>query len=126
MFPQTYFFIKSLEGIKLIDFLETLAGKEMLKKKKIVLAGVGVVAFLFAYFFIYAIVNFIITTNLWNLALTGYVYIISPYAIFGMPILLAFLGYLIAKYQAFDVKLIKSIAYMVILMVLLFIGLFFT
>lgn len=95
-------------------------------KKKIVLAGVGVTAFLFTFLFAYAIVNFIIAINLWGLASTSYVYNISPYALFGMPIFLAFLGYLIAKYQAFDVKLIKSIVYMVLLMVLLFVGLFFT
>ena len=93
-------------------------------KNKVALAGAGAFASIFLLFFFYAIVNFIISINLWNLASTGYVYNVTPYAVFGILILLALLGYLIAKYEAFDVKLIKSVAYMVILMVLLFIGLF--
>ncbi|MDD5152992.1 MAG: hypothetical protein PHS95_03350 [Candidatus Pacebacteria bacterium] len=94
-------------------------------KKKIALAGVGVLAFLFTFFFAYAIIGLVIATNLWGLAATSYIYNVAPYAIMGMPILLAFLGYLIAKYQAFDVRLIKSIVYMVALMIILFVGLFF-
>ncbi|MDD5152995.1 MAG: hypothetical protein PHS95_03365, partial [Candidatus Pacebacteria bacterium] len=82
-------------------------------------------AFLFTFFFSYAIVNFVIAINLWNLASTSYIYNLSPYAVLGMPILLAFLGYLIAKYQAFDIRLIKSIVLIVTLMILLFVGLFF-
>ena len=97
---------------------------DVVNKNKIVLAGVGVVVFLFIFFFVFAVTNFIISINLWNLASTSYVYNISPYAILGMPVLLAFLGYLIAKYQAFDMKLIKSVVYMVALMIILFIGLF--
>ena len=116
------FFILLTIIFTIIEYRKAL---DTVNKKKIALAGIGVATFLFAYFFVYAIVNFVIAINLWNLALTGYAYIISPYALFGMPILLAFLGYLIAKYQAFDVRLIKSIAYMIVLMVLLFIGLFF-
>jgi len=98
---------------------------DALSKKKIALAGAGVVAFLFVFLFTYVVMNFILAINLWNLASTTYAYNISVYSVLGMPILLGFLGYLIAKYQAFDVRLIKSIAYMVILMVLLFVGLFF-
>ena len=94
-------------------------------KKKIFLVGAGVFVFLFIFFFAYVIVNFILTMGLFDLAKTpGFVYNISLYALLGMPILLGFLGYLIAKYQAFDVKLIKSIVYMITLMVILFIGLF--
>ncbi|MDD5152990.1 MAG: hypothetical protein PHS95_03340 [Candidatus Pacebacteria bacterium] len=98
---------------------------DTVNKKKIALAGTGVTAFLSAFFFAYGIINFVIAINLWGLASTSYIYNLSPYAILGMPILLGFLGYLIAKYQAFDVRLIKSIVLIVILMILLFVGLFF-
>jgi len=116
------FFILLIVVFTVVEYRKAI---DTVNKKKIALAGAGVVAFLFTFFFSYVIVNFVIAINLWDLASTSYIYNLSPYAIFGMPILLAFLGYLIAKYQAFDVKLIKSIVYMVILMVLLFIGLFF-
>jgi len=97
---------------------------DVVSKNKIALAGIGVVAFLFIFFFSYVIINFIVSVNLWGLASNAYVYNLSIYSILGMPILLALLGYLIAKYQAFDMKLIKSIVYMVVLMALLFAGLF--
>jgi len=116
------FFILLIVVFTIIQYRKAI---DTVNKKKVALAGAGVSAFLFVFFFAYVIMNLVIATNLWGLASTSYVYNLSPYAIFGMPILLAFLGYLIAKYQAFDVRLIKSIAYMVILMVLLFVGLFF-
>jgi len=105
--------------------VEYFKATDPLSKKKIALAGTGVAAFLFIFTIILVVVNLIISTNLWGLAANSYVYNIDLYSLFGMPILLAFLGYLIAKYQAFNMKLIKSVAYMVLLMVILFIGLFF-
>ena len=105
---------------------EYIRTTDSINKKKIALAGVGVTIFLFIFFIILVGENIIVATNLWGLASNAYVYQIDLYTLFGMPILLAFIGYLIAKYQAFDIKLIKSVVYMVILMILLFIGLFFT
>ncbi|MDD5153011.1 MAG: hypothetical protein PHS95_03455 [Candidatus Pacebacteria bacterium] len=104
---------------------EYLKAEDVVSKKKIALAGTGVAVFLFIYLVILVVVGFVISINLFGLASNAYVYKIDLYSLLGMPILLAFLGYLIAKYQAFDVKLIKSIAYMVLLAVILFIGLFF-
>ena len=105
---------------------EYLKTEDSISKKKIALAGTGVTIFLFVYFIILILVGFIIAINLWGLAANAYVYSVDLYSLFGMPILLGFLGYLIAKYQAFDMRLIKSIVYMLALMVILFIGLFFT
>jgi len=104
---------------------EYIKAGDSLNRKKIALAGLGVIVFLFIFFSILVVTNFVIAVDLWGLGANGYVYTIDSYSLFGMPILLAFLGYLIAKYQAFDIRLIKSVAYMVILMILLFVGLFF-
>jgi len=94
-------------------------------KNKIALAGAGTAIFLCVYCAILVITNLVFLFNITGLAESQYIYTFDSYSIFGMPIFLGFLGYLIAKYQAFDVRLIKSIVYMVMLMVLLFVGLFF-
>ena len=95
-------------------------------KNKIALAGAGTTIFLCVYCAVLIITNLVFLFNIPGLASSDYIYTIDSYSVFGMPILLGFLSYLIAKYQAFDIKLIRSIVYMVILMILLFIGLFFT
>jgi len=117
-----FFFILVVIIFSIIEYFK--AG-DAVRKRRVILAGSGVTIFLFVYFLVMVVIGYVISINLWGLGANNYIYNIDSYASFGMPIFLAFLGYLIAKYQAFDVKLIKSIVYMVILMVLLFIGLFF-
>ncbi|MDD5152994.1 MAG: hypothetical protein PHS95_03360 [Candidatus Pacebacteria bacterium] len=112
-------------GIIVFSIFEYLKALDDASRKKIALAGTGVTIFLSIFFFMWTTANFLISINFQNLASTGYLYNITTYSFLGMPILLGFLGYLIAKYQAFDMKLIKSIVYIIALMALLFVGLFF-
>ena len=111
--------------VMVFSAVEYFKAKDPLSKKKMALSGIGIVVFLFVFCIVLTISNFIIAINFLGLGANAYVYTIDLYSLFGMPIFLTFLGYLIAKYQVFDIKLIKSVAYMVALMVLLFVGLFF-
>jgi len=110
----------------LFTIKEYIKAEDRSIKNKIALAGTGVFIFLFTFNAVVQLIDFVMQTNLFGLGATAYIYNIDSYSLFGMPILLVFLGYLIAKYQAFDVKLIKSSTISLIIMVLLSIGLFFT
>lgn len=81
-------------------FWETPRG---IRREQNTLATVGVLLFLTFFFSATFVVNMLVT----------YTTIPSPYnyeiyGLFGMPILLMFLGYLIVKYQAFNIKLIAA------------------
>ncbi len=83
------------------------------KKEQVILAATGV--FLFLFFFFSA--TFIVTL------LINYTSVASPYnyaiyGLFGMPVLLMFLGYLIVKYKAFNIKLIGAEALITTLVLL--------
>lgn len=73
-------------------------------KKEILLAGLGVGAFLFFFFSSTLLVNILVNNDL----LSGYAYNIEIYGLFGMPLLLAFLGYLVVRYKAFDLKMLGA------------------
>ncbi len=72
---------------------------EKSEKKKLLLVGAGVTTFLLFFFS---------STFLVNLLAEGdaslYVYNFEIYGLFGMPILLVYLGFLIVKYKAFDLR----------------------
>jgi hypothetical protein len=88
---------------------------------RILLGGLGVMISLSVFSFSFLITN---TLLYFSIGSAGEAYNMSVYSLFGMPLLVAFLGYLIAKYQAFDLKLTRSIGYIVILMGLLFVSIF--
>jgi signal transduction histidine kinase len=73
------------------------------KKDEILLATVGVTLFLLFFF----LANFFVLILI-NYTIIDYAYNFAIYGLFGMPILLAYLTYLIVKYQAFNVKLIAA------------------
>ena len=73
------------------------------QKTKIILAGTGVVVFLFVFYFAEVLTNVIIDLNSWQ-----YAYNIEVYGLFGMPVMLIFLGYLIVKYRAFDLRIFTA------------------
>jgi hypothetical protein len=106
--------------IILLGILSFRKSKKTNTKRKIFFGTIG------ASLFISIFITFFLITNvyLYFFTYSSYVYNISVYALFGMPFLIAFLGYLIAKYQAFDLKLSKSIGLIVVLMGLLFLNIF--
>lgn len=89
-------------------------------RRKALFGGIGTGLFVSAFivFFLIANVYLYLDTDDFQ------VYNITVYSLFGMPFLMGFLGYLVAKYQAFDLKLTKSIGLVVVLILLLFINIF--
>lgn len=73
------------------------------QKTKIILASTGVALFLFIFYFAEVLTNVILDLNLFP-----YAYNFEIYGLFGMPVMLIFLGYLIVKYQAFDLRIFTA------------------
>ncbi len=73
-------------------------------KRETLLAGIGVSLFLL--FFFLAGLAASILINYENLA--GYAYNFEIYGLFGMPVLLIYLGYLIVRYHAFDLRVFTA------------------
>lgn len=109
-------------------FVAALAVKEYRKvtmpeeKRKISLAATGTILFLLIFQITGLITNMIIRYDLWGYG--DYAYNVEVYGLFGMPVLVIFLGYLIAKYQAFDLKVLRSVSLVIVLMLLLFVTIF--
>ena len=76
-------------------------------KKQILYFGLGILSFLLA--FSWANITGNITTD-WKM---------TQYGLFGMPIFMAFLAYLIVKFEAFDIKLLKAQALVVGIIILI-------
>jgi hypothetical protein len=95
--------------------------KDFTTRKKIVLGALGVSVFLGIFVFSFIVTNAMLT---FGIGTENDAYAVGSYSLFGMPFLVGILGYLIAKYQAFDLKLTRSIGYILLLMLLLFISIF--
>lgn len=74
-----------------------------INKSRILLVGIGVIIFLGVFFSASFLVSQLAATDL-----SLYVYNYLIYGLFGMPVFLIYLGYLIVKFKAFDIKLIGS------------------
>jgi signal transduction histidine kinase len=110
LYLQVFFLILSV-GFSIYKYLKT---KEKALKKKIALAGTGISIFLMFFFFSLFLADLLINKNIWQNA-----YNVEIYGLFGMPILLMFLGYLIIRYKAFDIKVFSAQALVVALIVLI-------
>ncbi len=90
-------------------------------RQEILLATLGVTLFLAFFTGSSFIVDFLAThTEISN------PYNYEIYGLFGMPVLLVFLGYLIVKYQAFEIKLVGAQVIVVVLGILVGSQLFFS
>lgn len=83
-------------------------------KRRILLSGFGIVIF-FTIFFSASFLVWLLAET--NAALYAYNYLI--YGLFGMPIFLIYLGYIIVKYRAFNIKLIGVQALIVAMVALI-------
>jgi signal transduction histidine kinase len=102
------YFIDILFSIWIVIFLirsYIKANKEF--RKQIIYLSLGVVLFLVAFSWANIIGN--LTVN-WN---------ITQYGLFGMPIFMGFLAYLIVRYKAFNIKLIGAQALVYTLIILI-------
>lgn len=95
--------------------------KDKSRKLRIMFGGVGTTLFLAIFSFVFLVTHLLIY---YNIGSASEAYNISVYSLFGMPFLISFLGYLIAKYQAFDLKLTKTIGLIVLMMLLLLVNIF--
>ena len=93
--------------------VEYFRAKESVVKKRIILVGIGVIIFLLFFFSSTLLVSLLGESDA-----SSYVYNFEIYGLFGMPVLLIFLGYLIVKFKAFNVRLIGAQALVVTLVVL--------
>ena len=83
-------------GICVFAVVEVRRSTERIKKREIILATFGVIAFLLSFSF--GNITGSLETD-WEL---------GQYGLFGMPIFVAFLTYLIVRYQTFQAKLIAT------------------
>lgn len=111
-----FFFVIAV--FTLVEYRKASAPTE---KQKILLGGLGTGIFLSIFALSFLVTNLMLYLDIGTVEEA---YNITVYALFGMPIFVGLLSYLIAKYQAFDLKVIKSIQYIFILVVLLFVTVF--
>jgi hypothetical protein len=90
------------------------------QKSKLIWGTSGILVFLLFLMSFQVVSNLLLFID--SAANLAYSY--TVYAFFCMPFLIGFLGYLVAKYQAFDLKLTRSIGYILLLMLLLFVSIF--
>jgi signal transduction histidine kinase len=94
-FVEVVFIISCLVFL-IIQYRRT---KDISFKKEILLMGSGVTSFLLFFFSSTFLVNLLAASEV-----STYVYNYEIYGLFGMPVLLIFLGYLVVKYKAFNLK----------------------
>lgn len=108
-----YYYLLGLFIFILIIVISAMRYKKVdhQKRKELVILTLGIEFFLFAFFF-----TGFISSLLTNWGLEQYT--LEQYGLFGMPIFLAFLGYLIVQYKAFDIKLLGAQALVIALVIL--------
>lgn len=77
--------------------------KERVFKRKVILAGIGIMSFFSVFFSASFLVSLLAETDA-----SSYVYNYLIYGLFGMPIFLIYLGYLIVKYRVFDLRIFTA------------------
>jgi hypothetical protein len=111
-------FLCSVLTLAIIEYRKTT---DITAKQKILWVTLATGLFLSIFLTAFLITNALLrfSTNL-----AQYAYNVSVYSLFGMPFLTGILTYLIVKYQAFNVTVIKSILYILICMAILFVNIF--
>jgi signal transduction histidine kinase len=104
-----------LLGVVILTIFEFIKGKKGEVKKENILAGIGVGIFLLFFFSSTLLVNILINSDY----LAEYAYNYEIYGLFGMPLLLAFLGYLVVRYKAFNLKIFGAQALILTLVALI-------
>lgn len=89
-----------------------IAAVDTQKKQEVLALTLGTILFLVAFSWGNIVGSF---TDNWEL---------GTYGLFGVPIFTSFFIYSIVKYKTFDIKILASVALILALMVLMFVGLF--
>ncbi len=99
----------------LLVFIQFIKFKKLkANRRQIVLVGLGVILFL-VFFFSSTFLVSILSESSFSL----YIYNYEIYGLFGMPLLLGFLVFLVVKYKIFNIKLIGAQALIVSLVILI-------
>jgi hypothetical protein len=114
-----------IEGIFIMFMIALIihtlrTSRDATQKKKAVLGGIGAILLVSIFVLSFVIAN---TMLILEVGPANEAYNVGNYALFGMPLLAGLLGYLVAKYQAFDLKLTKTVGMVVLLVLLLFLSL---
>lgn len=96
-YAQSVIFLSSI----ILTAVHYKKATEKENKKEILFAGIGVSVFLGFFLVASLLASFLINYE----PLAEYAYNFEIYGLFGMPILLAYLGYLIVRYKAFNLKM---------------------
>lgn len=99
---NTIFYIVIILTIIIFTILYNSKNKKNIRKNY--LASAGILIFLVIFSLSTFLTNLNIYLELWNINS----YTISVYGLFGMPILISFLAYLIIRYKAFEIKLFAA------------------
>ncbi|MFA5935199.1 MAG: ATP-binding protein [Candidatus Paceibacterota bacterium] len=105
--------ILSFIWIFILAFIGYRKEKDLLFKKQIILVTLGIELFIISF-----LISTFLDSYLVNLGMTD-VYTFGNYGLFGMPIFIAFLTYLIVKFKSFEIKLIGSQALVVGIIILI-------
>ena len=121
-FNNYQFLVEGLFLLAIITFAIILywRTKDNLLRKRIVLTTTGIFIFLSVFLSSTLGVNFLV-----NDTAVQYAYNLEIYGLFGMPVLLIYLGYLIVRYQAFNLKMIGAQALIITLLGLVASQIFF-
>ena len=105
MIDNYFYIVQCLLLFIVVNFtiVKVTKTKEKIKKKEILLAGLGIITFLAFFFSTTYVASLLVDNNIWANA-----YNLEIYGLFGVPLLLGSIVYLIVKYKAFDIKLIGA------------------
>lgn len=109
-----YFYVGAIYIVLISIFVIYKYIKNKSERKQIFLAGGGITLFLL-FFYTSTLLVSIFTSGDSSL----YVYNFELYGLFGMPVLLIFLGYLIVEFKAFNVRLFGAQALVITLITLI-------
>jgi hypothetical protein len=104
-----------------IAFIEYLKTTNTNTQQKILWGGLASGLFLSIFSISFLITNLLIFLHIGTETAA---FNVSVYALFSMPFMVGMLTYLIVKYEAFNIKAIKSILYILICMAILFVNIF--
>lgn len=105
------FFILAAIAFVIYEFIQV---KDTVRRMRILLAGIGVLTLLIFFFSASLLVKIVSDSTA---SLYAYNYLI--YGLFGMPLFLMYLGYLIVRYHAFDLRVFGAQALVLALVALI-------
>lgn len=118
MYFTNYYYLVGLAlflWIIVLAFLKYKKETDRNQKKQILFLSLGIGFFLASFFLSGFLVSYLVDKEY----IVGGDYNMEQYGLFGMPVFMAFLAYLIVRYNAFNVKLVAAQALVVAIIILI-------